>query len=99
MLSRWKHPAVSDPRSGKHGPRVDNRTKVVTVEGEHVLSSDVRLHLDKLKVRKTNLEAAQLVPRAAEEDEELEAFEKERRILERKLEKQKEIKRLQLELQ
>lgn len=77
---------MSDP-GRRRFYRGDNRTKVATKEGKQVLSSDVRLHLEKLKARKRTIEVVQTTSREEDEDEELEKLEKERRILECKLEK------------
>lgn len=66
--------------------------------GRQVWSSDICLHLDKLKTQKVALEVGHAIPTIEEEDEEFEKLEKKMKILESKLEKRKEIKRMWYEL-
>lgn len=94
---RFNQAAVTTPKVKKRKHHVDTRTKVCTATKKKVLSSDVRLHLQKIQQRKAQKEAEMDGGNCS--NEELKLLEQETKRLQDKLEKHKEIRRLQLELQ
>lgn len=94
---RGKQPVVTVPTAKKRKYKAYTRTRICTETGKRVLSSDMRLHLQKLRQLKVQREAE--LEQGNCSDEELRLLEQETRRLQEKLEKHKEIRRLQLELQ
>lgn len=90
-------PANSEPSGRKRRPRGDERTTVPTASGKLVLSSDARLHLEKVK-RKAIFKESQGRDLGAKPDSELLRLERERQLLEQKITHKREIHHLQLEL-
>lgn len=71
---------------------------VETSKGKKVLSSDARLHLEKLQLNKAKREERLKPQTYLEGEKELFLLEEERRILAEKIKKKEEILRLQREL-
>ncbi|KAK1378355.1 hypothetical protein POM88_025099 [Heracleum sosnowskyi] len=91
-------PSQSEPGRDKTKPMKDNRMLVETTQGKKVLSSDARLHSEKIKLRKQqNVDVEDENPDEVV-DPELVLLEKERRILLEKVRRKQEIARLQREL-
>lgn len=97
MKDQGKQPVTSTPKAQKRKHKTDTRKRVHTETGKKVLSSDMRLHLQKLRQRKDQREAELVQGNCS--DEELKLLEQETKRLQDKLEKHKEIRRLQMELQ
>ena len=95
--SEEEGPAASDPTGRRKRRRGTMRTLVRTPQGKHVLSSDVRLHLERMKALK---KAESMGGNAGKKSEEhnLEALDRERRILEAELRQRQEIARIRSEL-
>ncbi|KAL8110540.1 hypothetical protein AgCh_026314 [Apium graveolens] len=78
----------------------DQRFRVHTSKGKKVLSSDIRLHLEKKeRLNDQNQENPEEPEEPFDSDEELELLERETRRLQAKLERKREIHRLRRELQ
>ncbi|XP_017216818.2 uncharacterized protein LOC108194379 [Daucus carota subsp. sativus] len=88
-------PAFSDPTGG--GRRRGPKRTVVTPQGKHVLTSDARLHLEKLKARRLRAQAGKAYEVANLEDELL-ALDTRRRMLASRVRQQREIARLEAEM-
>ena len=88
-------PAFSDPTGGgrKRGPK----KTVLTPQGRHVLTSDARLHLEKIKAQKRREQEGKAHEVANLEDE-LQALDTRRRMLAAKVRQQREIARLEAEM-
>ena len=95
---RHKGPANSEPGKRKYKPRGDDRTTVLTASGKQVLSSDARLHLEKVKALRKRKDVLKNIRNPLEDEEEVARLEYERQLLDAKLAKIKEIRRLQAEL-
>ncbi|XP_017224785.1 uncharacterized protein LOC108201008 [Daucus carota subsp. sativus] len=92
--SSGDRPVSSDPTGRKKSRRKEHRTLVETPQGKQVLSSDARLHLEKLKRKRQALET---VNEEVNADllAEVEALDKQRQLLELKVRQKEEIMRLQ----
>lgn len=88
-------PAYSDPIGGgrKRGPR----QTVLTPQGKHVLTSDARLHLERIKALKQHQERVK-AHEAVNLEDELQALDTKRRLLAAKVRQQREIARLEAEI-
>ena len=91
-------PARSDPTGHRRRSKKENRTLVKTAQGKSVLSSDIRLHLEKVKAQTQQAQEEEQRD-LIETDGELARLDKERRVLQAKVRQRKEIQRLQLELE
>lgn len=89
MNDRSKRPAINTPVNKKRKHHIDSRTKVQTAEGKQVLSSDMRLHLQKIRYQQARRQAE--LEEGNDSDEELNLLEQEVKRLQDKLEKHKEI--------
>ena len=74
-------PAHSDPTGGRGKRYRRARTLVETPQGKRVLSSDARLHLEKLKAKRQAIENRDQLNREAIKSE-LDALDRERRWIE-----------------
>lgn len=92
-------PTQSAPVSRRSNLKKDNRTLVLTPQGKKVLSSDARLHLEKIKSKNKAPETNDVPEARYEVNEELLRLDKERRILAEKVKQKKEIPRLQKEIE
>lgn len=93
-----ERPTQSETLSQRKRPKGRYRTLVETSKGKRVLSSDARMHLEKLQRQKKKDEEDGTNPEGLDEvDEELKMLEKERRILAEKIKRKNEIMRLQKE--
>ena len=95
---RQRRSASSEPIKRKHRPRGNDRTTVLTASGKQVLSSDARLHLEKVKVIRKGKESLKIFSRFRRTTRSWLRLEYERQILDAKLAKVKEIRKLQAEL-
>ena len=91
-------PARSDPTGHRMRSKKENRTMVKTAQGKSVLSSDIRLHLEKVKAQTQQAQEEEQRD-LIETDDELARLDKERRVLQAKVRQRKEIQRLQQELE
>ena len=89
-------PTRSEPEGRRRRPKKEERTLVKTAQGRSVLTSDIRLHLEKVKAQQNPREQRRMS--STEMDDELARLDKERRILEAKVRQRKTIHRLQEEL-
>lgn len=94
-----QRPAHSDPLSQGKWPKGRTKTLVETATGKRVLSSDVRLHLEKLqRQQKEDEEKDKRKQIVTTVNDELRSLDLERQLLAEKIKKKKEILRLQKEL-
>ena len=92
--SSGDRPVSSDPTGRKKHRRKEHRTLVETPQGKRVLSSDARLHLERLKRQRQPLGTVEEEVNA-ELQAEVEALDKQRQLLELKVQQKEEIIRLQ----
>lgn len=88
-------PAYSDPTGG--GRKRDPKRTVLTPQGRHVLTSDARLHLERIKALKQHEEQMKAHEEVSLEDD-LQALDTKRRLLATKVRQQREIARLEAEI-
>lgn len=94
-----QRPAYSDPLSQGKRSKDRDRTLIETSTGKKVLSSDIRLHLEKIQLQQKEEEEKKVKKQdIGVVDDELRTLETERKLLAEKIRKKKEILRLQCEL-
>lgn len=97
-LNKTERPSRSDPGGVQHGPIKDTRTRVLTPQGKQVLTSDTRLHQEKIKHENKAPDKQATVNNDVNVADELRRLDSERRMLIEKVKQKKEIARLQKEL-
>lgn len=91
-------PSRSDPKGEQRESVKDTRTRVLTPQGNQLLMSDARLHLEKIKLKNKAQDEQTTTNNEVKVDDELRRLDLERKMLIEKVKQKNEIARLQKEL-